>query len=306
MSAEPTGEYRAGEREARGRGAPSARRGLIGAARRIYRAMPYRWMRRVLFNSFLRVVRRKHVRTRVDGLIFDLDLGELIDVLLFLGEYEPDVVGALERFCKNGWTVLDIGANVGAHSLRMARAVGSGGRVVAFEPTSYAHGKLVKNVALNSFENITLEKVALMEVNSEAASLRYRASWRTDGTDEKHEERIRTARLDDWCMANGVNRVDLIKLDVDGGEFGVLKGGERTIAEHLPVFVMEAGEYHFADDSRNPLRFLDSLGYRFSNAKTGSQYAGYRDILRDCVGVDSINVIASADDSRRQGRLRHA
>jgi hypothetical protein len=85
------------------------------------------------------------------GLRWMLDLDEGIDFSIFLlGSFEPDAVRCFEKRIKPGDVVLDIGANIGAHTLRLARLVGSSGRVLAFEPTIYAYAKLRSNLELKS------------------------------------------------------------------------------------------------------------------------------------------------------------
>src|SRR5580692_10186007 len=79
-----------------------------------------------------------------------LDLREGIDFSIWLlGAFELATVRAYERLVRRGDTVLDIGANIGAHTLHLARAVGAEGKVWAIEPTDYAIGKLRDNMALN-------------------------------------------------------------------------------------------------------------------------------------------------------------
>ena len=78
-----------------------------------------------------------------------LDLREGIDFSIWLlGAFELATVRAYERLVRPGDTVLDIGANIGAHTLHLARAVGAQGKVYAIEPTDYAIGKLKANIAL--------------------------------------------------------------------------------------------------------------------------------------------------------------
>ena len=85
------------------------------------------------------------------GLRWMLDLDEGIDFSIFLlGSFEPDAVRCFEKRIKPGDVVLDICANIGAHTLRLARLVGSSGRVLAFEPTIYAYAKLRSNLELKS------------------------------------------------------------------------------------------------------------------------------------------------------------
>ena len=200
----------------------AARRAVIQAARVIYEATPSAVARRLYFDAFCRVVRNRSVRSTLDGLNFELDLGEIIDVGLFLGRWEPDVTACLERFCRPGATVLDIGANVGAHTLRLARRVGKAGRVFAFEPTEFAFRKLLRNLALNDIPQVTPVQVALAARNRPGQHVDFRASWRTDGGRHDGPTVVDLVRLDDWWAVSGSGKPELVKIDVDGNEFGVL------------------------------------------------------------------------------------
>ncbi len=78
-----------------------------------------------------------------------LDLHEGIDLAIYLGVYERETLSAWKGLVAPGSVVLDIGANIGAHTLPLASLVGCDGKVIAFEPTAYAFEKLCANIALN-------------------------------------------------------------------------------------------------------------------------------------------------------------
>ena len=84
------------------------------------------------------------------GIRYALDLAQGIDFAIYLfGQFEPATAAAYARHVRPGATVLDIGANIGAHSLRLAQQAGPGGRVIACEPTAYGRDKLRRTLALN-------------------------------------------------------------------------------------------------------------------------------------------------------------
>src|ERR1700680_1562623 len=85
-----------------------------------------------------------------DGVTYDVDLSQGIDFAIYLGNiYERQTRAALRRLVSPSSLVLDIGANIGAHTLHLAQLVGPTGRVIAFEPTDYAYRKLTRNLELN-------------------------------------------------------------------------------------------------------------------------------------------------------------
>src|SRR5260370_23083912 len=86
---------------------------------------------------------------RRGGLRWSLDLNEGIDFSIYLlGAFERSTVSTLRKLVKPGDTVFDIGANIGAHTLGLARSVGARGHVLAFEPAAFAFPKLKRNLPL--------------------------------------------------------------------------------------------------------------------------------------------------------------
>ena len=138
---------------------------IINLAKRIYLNTPYQQLRSIYFRIFCTMVRNRMVQSTIDGINYKLDLGEVIDLGVYLNRYEPDMTAAIERLCRSGFTVLDIGANIGAHVLRLSRIVGQSGKVYAFEPTIYAYTKLVYNISLNQFKNIIPIQIVLSDQN---------------------------------------------------------------------------------------------------------------------------------------------
>jgi len=84
------------------------------------------------------------------GVVYELDLSQGIDFAIYLGGmFERSTAVALARLTEPSSLVLDIGANIGAHTLHLANLVGPEGRVMAFEPTDFAFRKLRRNLDLN-------------------------------------------------------------------------------------------------------------------------------------------------------------
>ena len=269
----------------------------VTVAKAVYRATPIPALRRLYFAAFCRLVRGKTVIATIDGATYELDLGETIDVALYLGQWEPDVAAALQRYCRPGMTVLDIGANIGAHTLPIGRLVTKSGAVYAFEPMEFAFRKLSRNVSLNDAPHVHPVHAALGDAPAQGLVLNYRASWQTTGGRADHASTVDVIRLDDWCRAHGVDVVGLIKIDVDGNEFAAFTGGAELLRRCRPLIVMEAVWPHFARDDRNPFLLLQGLGYRFFDAKSGVEFSTVEALARlfpagDDAMATSMNVIA--------------
>ena len=236
-------------------------RPLFQLARVVYRAIPFRSVRQAGFAAYAKAVRTRVVVADVDGARYELHLGEMIDLALYLQQFEPDVRAAIRRLTKPGMTVLDIGANIGAHTLLFSALVGPTGRVVAFEPTDFAYAKLEKNRSLNPALHVELVRVALADRTVSQQQVDFRASWQTNGGRTNGVSTVDMIRLDEWAEVHQLSRVDVIKLDVDGYEYPVIAGGLATIARTRPTFIIEATGLHFSDPARNPFEVLRSLAY---------------------------------------------
>ena len=188
-----------------------------------------------------------------NGLRWRVDLREGIDLAIYLGMFETDSVSVIRRLLNPGSVALDIGANIGAHTLPMATSVGPHGKVYAFEPTEFAFRKLQMNIELNAdLEGcIVLEQMMLGDSTTSLPDQIY-SSWPlTHGSDahERHGGRLmrttgaQTSSVDEYVRQAGIQRLDLIKIDVDGYECAVLRGARSTLTNLRPPIVMEFAPY---------------------------------------------------------------
>ena len=258
---------------------------IINLAKRIYLNTPYKPLRSIYYRIFCAMVRNRVVQSSIDGINYKLDLGEVIDLGVYLNRYEPDVTAAIEKLCRPGFTVLDIGANIGAHALRLSMIIGEFGKVYAFEPTNYAYQKLVYNISLNQFKNIIPIQIVLSDKNLLRQSIHFRSSWPTNGNPVEQESIVDFTKLDDWCKRENLEHVDLIKLDVDGNEYSIIKGAESLLTSQHPLILMEVWGPNFSNELKNPFILLKQLGYRFFHIDTGEEYVSIDD-LRAIVSLD--------------------
>jgi len=252
------------------------------------------------------------------GVTYDLDLGEGIDFAIYLGNiFERETRRALSGLVAPSATVLDVGANVGAHTLHLAQCVGPRGQVLAFEPTEFAFRKLSRNLELNPAlaARITAYHCFLAAQDNVEVPTAIYSSWPLSSaaaegaTDEAlHPKHLGQAMktltaqsrsLDSVLAEQGNPRVQLVKLDVDGFECQILRGAKTLLQESRPIFVMEFAPY-VLDERGASLEELVSyfgpLGYRFYHERTKALLPSSPEDLRQLVGDGaSINVIARAD-----------
>lgn len=155
----------------------------------------------------------------------------------YFGYYNNERVHTeyFRRLLRPGQVVIDCGANVGYYTLLAAQGVQPGGSVHSFEPVERTFDRLVHNVGLNEFENVVVNRQALTNANGVATV--WVAPPNNSGTSSlvaplrefSAEERVPTERLDEYCRRAGIDSVDIVKIDVEGGEMEVLKGGESVL-----------------------------------------------------------------------------
>lgn len=255
-------------------------RRLIKISVAFYRRLPFKPFKAVLKKvySFYRSINRNgSVVAKVDGIIYELDLNEQIDSAIYYdGYFEKYTTNAINNLCKKGMTVLDIGANIGCHTFRFAKLVGSTGKVIAFEPTSWAFQKLKRNMELNDFTNVVLENIALSNENKDDQEVRFFSSWplHPSSYDKIHSihggldmrDVVRFVTLDDYVKRYGIKKIDFIKLDVDGYEYKVIQGAIETLKLHKPTMIIELVEYthkEVGDNIFEMVSLLSDLGYNF-------------------------------------------
>jgi len=149
--------------------------------------------------------------------------------------FEPDTMSVLEAFLEPGATFVDVGANEGYFSVAGARLVGPRGRVVAVEPQSRLRPVIERNAALNGIENITIYGAAIsdaagtaeLHLTSESAS-GSSSLFRTTRY-ALPSERVPTMTLAQLFADAGVERADLVKVDVEGFEYEALLGSPELL-----------------------------------------------------------------------------
>lgn len=271
---------------------------LLKMATLLWNITPSRSLRERYFSVYCWLVRGKSRIARIDGVNFSLDLSQTIDVAFYLRRFEPELVAAIRTYTRPGDVILDIGANTGLHALAFANQVRPNGKVYAFEPTNYAYARLNENMRLNTQLNVEAVKLALSDENVDSQIIDFRSSWRTDGIIETKQNEVSIRKLDDWVADIELEKVNIIKLDVDGFEYLVLRGAIETLKRFSPLIFMEVGLYHFQESDKDPVTLLSDVGYRFWDAKTKESYS--HTALRQCLSMPqmagvTLNVLASAD-----------
>jgi FkbM family methyltransferase len=246
-------------------------RSLIGLMMRFYRGSPFhpRFGRTLalILGVFHRFRSEDVVLCEVGGIRFELDLTEVIDSSLYYeGTFERAAEQVMSRFIRPGMVVLDAGANIGYHTLGMARLVEPGGSVIAIEPTSRAFRRLQRNVGLNTFTTVKMLRLGLSDRDEGVIDAVFRSSFRLDGVDHPVSEPVELRSVDTLVESLGLHRLDFVKIDVDGLEAKVLRGAQRTLERFHPVLLFEVSSGSLETDRgtvAQPIHRLTGLGYSF-------------------------------------------
>jgi FkbM family methyltransferase len=186
----------------------------------------------------------------IDGLsVYVLPQDQLSRALFVSGTYEPNTLCAIKNILRRDDVFIDVGANVGIISLAAARWVGPQGRVYSFEPSEREHRSLIRNVELNEGINVTAVRAALSD-RVGRATLRVATSGHAglntlgesiayDGVGVAALEQVDVTTLDDFIRAERIDRVSVVKVDVEGAEGAVLSGSSRLLQELRPALVLE-------------------------------------------------------------------
>jgi FkbM family methyltransferase len=153
---------------------------------------------------------------------------------------ELELLWLLEQL-ENDMVAVDVGAHYGTWMAMMGDAVGPGGRVVAFEPTKSTMAVLKSTLELNQMTQVTAIQSAVSDRSGEA-SLHLKLGspdMNSFGPVGKSSEMVRVVTLDEVLTAEGIHRVDALKVDTEGNEELVFRGATSLLRRHHPIVVFE-------------------------------------------------------------------
>lgn len=200
-------------------------------------------------------------------------VGKLI--YTFGESYEPELI-YLDELLHRGGIFIDVGANLGIYSLAASRIVGDTGHVVAFEPSTQSFPALQENIKRNKLTNVSAFPLAASQKRGIARLYRGpNPAFNSLGKDpswKEETEDVVTDSLDAFLTRAGVNRVDLIKIDVQGAEELVLRGAFNILTSSHPAVIFEIYPEGTAPLGLPPYGawdLLSSHGYKFFVIQTG-------------------------------------
>jgi len=210
----------------------------------------YSILTRLYFPWFGASAPKQHVFRTSHGFLLNGDLTEYLQAWIYVfGSYELPTVRLIRSYLQPGDVAVDVGAQIGYLTLVMATSASRQTSVLSFEPESGNITRFKANMNLNSIENVLLIEKAASE--HEGILRLYLSADENAGThstvfvegnvSETFVE-IPSTTLDAAVRALGKDRVDLVKVDVEGGEIDVIRGADSILENHRPLVIVELSD----------------------------------------------------------------
>lgn len=206
---------------------------------------------------------------------FDIDVDYsdkdsfLKGITLILMECFADQEYCFRKFpLKSGQIAFDVGAFIGTNSMLMAEMVGNGGKVYSFEPVTFSI--LAKNIQANKISNVETTRLAISDFVGHGImriSDFYADSsiLKRQSKSKECEKSITTdvTTLDSFCETNDIDRVDFIKMDIEGAEEQAIRGARRVIENCHPAWSISSYHHDSSNEPQHPklVRLLKSFNY---------------------------------------------
>lgn len=241
-----------------------------------------------------------------DGTKININTSSFIEwEIFFKGIYEPHIEGYLKRTLHPGLVVVDVGANVGIHTIVMAKRVGLAGQVFSFEPNPIIFNRLLENTKLNNFTNIVPLKYALSDKHSSMILHAFRDGLSRQGMagfytnvpeNECVDVLVDVVTFDSLVETLNIKQVDFMKIDTEGNDFKVLLGMQKSIIYFKPEIIFEYSrdQWDYSGHTwEDALEFFANLNYSLYTITN----KGVVPIL-GVVPPDSDNIIARSKTNR--------
>ncbi|MCC6641486.1 MAG: FkbM family methyltransferase [Deltaproteobacteria bacterium] len=287
-------------------------RGLVRAAYTIYRGSPLHPHLGAAIKRVLQVRNRFVARAPfvhdVGPFRMHIDLRQLIDTSIYtMGTWEATSIATIRRLLPAGGTAIDVGANIGFMTLHMADCVGAAGRVVSFEPTTWAYDRLVANLALNDMRQVSPERAGLSDREARHDEVLVPYSYPLVGDRPFMKDSIVVVRLDRYFEDHPIDRLDFIKCDTDGWEAHVLRGASATLRRFRPALLLEInprGLVEQGESVRSLVSLLGDLGYGLHHEEDLAPFDDLEAVAERLARTGhDLDVVALHRDSEAAGRL---
>lgn len=199
------------------------------------------------------------------------------------GTFEPEELAFIRHTVKPGMIAVDVGANIGVHSLVLADCIGDSGKVHAFEPSA-AFERLSNNIALNRFQSrFQLNRCALGETDGKIELFfcppgheAYTSAGKPlHDLSQGRKFEVDLLTLDNYCRFHNIPRIDFMKMDIEGYEVAVLNGCKALLkTKSIRVLMFEVNDVCLQNcgySGEDLFNLLHAAGYETRILRRGTQ-----------------------------------
>ena len=183
------------------------------------------------------------------------------------GEWPEAEVNLIKQLVNNNENIIEVGSNIGTHTIPLAKHVSNGGQVFAFEPQSQNYKLLLDNINDNEIKNVEVSKLALSSKEGEAFMNKFDENKTSNFGDARifsdnneNYEKVPVKTLDQiyYDKTQENFSVKLIKCDTQGQELNIIIGAKKVIDKYKPYLYVENDDVH---TSKNLIEKIKSMGY---------------------------------------------
>lgn len=262
---------------------------IFNSGRRFFK-IPYfeKWLRKLIINNpeascLYKMIPNNYqykpntIRYfKYKGINLKVDIRDYVQHNLYFN-FKDKAQEKLISLAKSEFIILDIGTNIGSTLLQFAKNVGTSGFVYGFEPDFLNHKACIENIALNPFSNLEVFNIGLgnekgtFDLVVDKETNRGENKIQLTKQADKTYTSIHVERLDDWISNQKIEKLNLIKIDVEGFEMNVLKGAYLTIKRFYPILFIEVDDNNLntvGNSAKELILFLEELNYKITMAET--------------------------------------
>ncbi len=233
---------------------------------------------KVLYFLLSILISKNIIKIKKNRINWELDLSEGIDLSVYLfGKFEYEIITTIAKHKLSKKPIFfDIGANVGVQTLQLGEYF-KDSIIHSFEPTNFGYNKMKKNISLNPSlrKKIFINQTFL--TNKKKIPKKIYASWNLQNKKKVHKKHLgsfkttsnaNSFKLDAYIVKNKIQKIDFIKLDVDGHELDVLKSGYKFLKKKRVPIIFEVAPYLYKEygyTHNDLINLFKKLGYKFYN-----------------------------------------
>lgn len=231
----------------------------------------------LLINKYLVADNNDYLFPGYDSnLLININFNSHIERHIFYeGYYEKETARLIKDIVKKDFICFDVGANVGVHTLLMAKYA-EDGHVYCFEPFPPVYNRLIQNIKANRFIHVTAYPWAVGDENRETDLFVPDIHDPNQGVSSLYEQKylagsisVKEVKIDTVPELSNLPRLDLIKIDVEGYEPKVISSMKSLIEKHRPILMFEYAANIWKTELNDVLAYLCDIDYSFYSIEKG-------------------------------------